>query len=297
MHTHTEPENTELLTPLWGEPLSAPAKLNLFLHVTGRRPDGYHLLQTLFRFIDFADSLVFLPRKDGEIVLESSLPHVPPEKNLVVRAARLLREKTGVRDGVSIRLSKHLPSGGGLGGGSSDAATTLLALNHLWQTGLSRPELQALGLALGADVPVFLFGQNAFAEGVGERLTPVALPPVWYLLLFPPVESDTAAVYQAPNLRRDTPPMRIEDWKADTGGDFGHNDLEPVATLLYPAIGEHLAWLRERVGEAKSRMSGSGSTVFAECPDEKAAEALAHQLPSHWKWRIARGLSRHPLLF
>ena len=280
-----------LVTPSWGEPLPAPAKLNLFLHVTGRRPDGYHLLQTVFRFIDFADSLVFLPRADGEIVLETNLPNVPMEKNLVVRAARLLQEKAGLRDGVSIRLEKHLPAGGGLGGGSSDAATTLLALNHLWQTGFSRSELQTLGLTLGADVPVFVFGQNAFAEGVGEELTPVELPPTWYLLLFPAVESDTAAVFSDPNLCRDTLPLRVEEWKSGQG----HNDLEAVATVLYPAIGEHLCWLRERVGEGRSRMSGSGATVFAEFPDEKSAYSLANQLPSHWKWRVAEGLAQHPL--
>jgi 4-diphosphocytidyl-2-C-methyl-D-erythritol kinase len=277
--------------PLWGEPLPAPAKINLFLHVTGRRSDGYHLLQTVFRFIDFVDSLIFLPRDDGKIVLETPLPNIPAEKNLVVRAARLLQEKAGIKNGVSIRLEKRLPSGGGLGGGSSDAATTLLALNHLWQIDFSRLELQKLGLALGADVPVFIFGENAFAEGVGEKLTPVDLPSTWYLLLFPPVESDTAAVFRAPGLRRDTPIMRIADWKAGQG----HNDLEPVATALYPAIGEYLCWLREHVGEA--RMSGSGATVFAEFPYEKSAYSLANQLPSHWKWRVVKGLPQHPLMF
>ncbi|MCL2020804.1 MAG: 4-(cytidine 5'-diphospho)-2-C-methyl-D-erythritol kinase [Betaproteobacteria bacterium] len=287
-----------LETPLWGKALPAPAKLNLFLHVIGCRADGYHLLQTLFRFIDFADSLAFLPRDDGKIILETPLANIPAERNLAVRAARLLREQTGVHDGVSIRLEKRLPSGGGLGGGSSDAATTLLALNHLWQTGLSSPELQALGLNLGADVPVFIRGQNAFAEGVGERLTPVALPTSWYLLLFPPVAADTAAVFRAPGLRRDTPVMRLADWQAsmehNVGHNFGRNDLEPVATALYPVIGEYLSWLRAHAG--RGRMSGSGATVFAECPDEAAALALAGKLPSGWKWRIARGLSRHPLL-
>ncbi|MCL2075668.1 MAG: 4-(cytidine 5'-diphospho)-2-C-methyl-D-erythritol kinase [Betaproteobacteria bacterium] len=283
-----------LETPRWGKPLSAPAKLNLFLYVIGRRADGYHLLQTLFRFIDFADSLVFLPRDDGKIVLETPLANIPAEKNLAVRAARLLRERTGVHAGVSISLEKRLPSGGGLGGGSSDAATTLLALNHLWQTGLSRPELQALGLNLGADVPVFIFGQNAFAEGVGEELTPIVLPTSWYLLLFPPVAADTAAVFSSPDLRRDT--MRITDWQEglEPGHNFGRNDLEPVATALYPVIGEYLSWLRAHAG--RGWMSGSGATVFAECPDEAAALALAHDLPSGWKWRIAKGLSQHPLL-
>jgi 4-diphosphocytidyl-2-C-methyl-D-erythritol kinase len=277
--------------PAWGEPLPAPAKLNLFLHVTGRRPDGYHLLQTLFRFINFADTLIFSPREDGAIVLETPLPNVPAEKNLALRAARLLQEKTGAQGGISIWLEKQLPTGGGLGGGSSDAATTLMALNHLWQTGLSCQELQALGLSLGADVPVFILGENAFAEGVGEQLTPVALPPAWYLLLFPPVEADTAAVFRAPELCRNTPPIQAMNWKS------GRNDLEPVATALYPAIAEYLAWLRLRVGEDKGRMSGSGATVFAECPDEASVRALAAEVPSGWKWRIARGLSRHPLTF
>jgi len=288
------------LMPAWGKPLPAPAKLNLFLHVTGRRPDGYHLLQTLFRFIDFADHLTFLPREDGAIVLETPLPKVPAGKNLVVRAARLLREKTGIQAGVSIRLEKALPSGGGLGGGSSDAATTLLALNHLWQTGLSRPELQALGLSLGADVPVFLFGQNAFAEGIGDQFMPVVLSHAWYLLLFPPVAANTAVVFamqkSAPLHERGLKDTLREEY-LKTHCYPQDNDLEPAATTLYPAIAEYLDWLRARVGEGKGRMSGSGATVFAECPDEASARKLADAVPSGWKWRVARGLSRHPLDF
>ncbi|MDR2637010.1 MAG: 4-(cytidine 5'-diphospho)-2-C-methyl-D-erythritol kinase [Zoogloeaceae bacterium] len=275
----------------WHSSWPAPAKLNLFLHVVGRRPDGYHLLQTLFRFIDHGDRLSFSPRDDGRIVAETPLPGVPPESDLSVRAARLLQEKTGVRQGVGIRLEKRLPLGGGLGGGSSDAATTLIALNHLWQTRLSRAALREIGLSLGADVPVFIFGQNAFAEGIGEKLTAVSLPERWYLLLVPPVGVPTAAIFRAPDLRRDTPPLDFSGWHPG----MGHNDLEPVATRLYPPIAERLAWLRAETGDAASRMSGSGACVFAECPDEARARALAARLPADWQGHVVRGLPEHPL--
>jgi 4-diphosphocytidyl-2-C-methyl-D-erythritol kinase len=269
----------------------APAKINLFLHVVGRRADGYHLLQTLFRFLDYGDTLRFFPRADGKIALVTPLSGVPPEHNLCVRAARLLQAETGCKHGVDIALEKRLPMGGGLGGGSSNAATTLLALNHLWQLGLSRARLQELALTLGADVPVFVFGQNAFAEGVGERLTALELPETWCLLLMPPVAAPTARIFAAPDLRRDTPCIRAADWRPG----FGHNDLEPVAAALYPQINEYLVWLRARAGQTASRMSGSGACVFAECPDEKSARALCAELPDGWRGKVARALPAHPL--
>ena len=266
----------------------APAKLNLFLHVVGRRADGYHLLQTLFRFVDYADVLHFAPRADGAVVLSKPLPGVPPESDLTVRAARLLQAETGCRDGVEIRLDKRLPMGGGLGGGSSDAATVLLALNHLWQLGLPRQRLQQIGLTLGADVPVFIFGCNAFAEGVGEELRAVDLPSAWYVVLESPVPVPTAAIFGAPGLRRDTPPMHAGDWRPG----MGTNDLQPVAVARFPAVAERLAWL-SRFGDA--RMTGSGACVFAEFPDQAAAEAVLRQLPANSHGWVAAGLARHPL--
>ena len=267
----------------------APAKLNLFLHVVGRRDDGYHLLQTVFRFIDRADSLGFAPRADGRIALATPLPGVLPEQDLTVRAARLLQEASGCTQGVTIHLDKLLPMGGGLGGGSSDAATALLALNHLWQTGLSRDELGRLGLRLGADVPVFIHGRNCFAEGVGERFTDLDLPPASYLVLQPPVHVPTAAIFGAPELPRDTPPLLPRDWHPGMGG----NDLEAVASARYPAIAEHLAWLRQFAPQAM--MTGSGACVFAAFADRADAEAVRSALPDGWIGWVADGLSAHPL--
>lgn len=272
----------------WDSTWPAPAKLNLFLHVVGRRPDGYHLLQTVFRFVDHGDSLTFSPRDDGRIVLATPIPGVPPETDLTVRAARLLQAASGCRQGATIALEKRLPMGGGLGGGSSDAATVLLALNHLWQLGLPRRRLQELGLALGADVPVFVFGRNAFAEGVGEELIPVDLPPAHYLVLEPPVAVPTAAVFGAPDLKRDTPAIRPGDWRPGIGG----NDLEPVACRRFPAVAEHLEWLK-RFGPAL--MTGSGACVFASFATGEAARKVLSQLPAGWRGWTAAGLGEHPL--
>ncbi|HZX33342.1 MAG TPA: 4-(cytidine 5'-diphospho)-2-C-methyl-D-erythritol kinase, partial [Rhodocyclaceae bacterium] len=255
----------------WDSTWPAPAKLNLFLHVVGRRPDGYHLLQTLFRFVDRGDSLRFQPRADGDIVLANPIPGVPPDSDLTVRAARLLQLETGCCQGATIYLDKRLPMGGGLGGGSSDAATVLLALNHLWELNLPRQRLQELGLGLGADVPVFVFGRNAFAEGVGEALQPVDLPPAWYVVLEPPVQVPTAAIFGAPDLKRDTPPIRAVDWRPG----FGHNDLEPVACTRFPAVAEYLDWLKP-FGPAM--MTGSGACVFAEFDSRQAAESVLARL-------------------
>lgn len=267
----------------------APAKLNLFLHVVGRRSDGYHLLQTVFRFIDRCDSLRFAPRDDGQIVLANPLPGVTPESDLCYRAARILRDATGCQQGVTITLDKRLPMGGGLGGGSSDAATVLLALNHLWQTGLSRPRLEQLGLALGADVPVFIHGHNTFAEGVGEHFTDVDLPAASYLVLVPPVNVPTAAIFTAPELPRATPPMRAGDWRPGIGG----NDLQGVACARFPAVAEHLAWLRQFSPQAM--MTGSGACLFAPFASRGEAEQVLAGLPVEMAGWVADGLAAHPL--
>lgn len=273
----------------WTSEWPAPAKLNLFLHVVGRRPDGYHLLQTVFRFIECADYLRFAPRVDGEIVLATPTPGVAEEADLTVRAARMLQAHTGCRQGASITLRKHLPMGGGLGGGSSDAATVLLALNHLWQTGLPRSELERIGLALGADVPVFVHGRNCFAEGVGERFIDLELPAATYLILQPAAHVPTAAIFGAATLRRDTPPLDPSQWRPG----IGHNDLEPVACAAFPPVAAALDWLRGFAPEAM--MTGSGACVFAAFADPAAAQAVFDQRPSGWCGWVARGLAQHPL--
>lgn len=273
----------------WDSTWPAPAKLNLFLHVIGRRADGYHLLQTVFRFIDRADNLRFTPRDDGAIVLATPTPGVPPESDLTVRAARLLQQATGSKHGATIYLDKKLPMGGGLGGGSSDAATVLLALNHLWKTGLPRRDLEKLGLALGADVPVFVHGRNTFAEGVGEAFTDVDLPAEHYLVLHPAVNVPTAAIFGATELKRDTPPMRAADWHHGQG----RNDLEPVACAKFPTVAEHLDWLRQFAPTAL--MTGSGACVFAGFPTHGEAAAILSRLPTGKTGWIAEGLPAHPL--
>ena len=272
----------------WHSVYPAPAKLNLFLHVVGRRDDGYHLLQTLFRLVDHGDALRFAPRADGDVRLATPLPGVPPDSDLTVRAARLLQAETGCRQGVEIAVDKRLPMGGGLGGGSSDAATVLLALNHLWQLGLPRARLQQIGLTLGADVPVFVGGRNAFAEGVGEALQPLDLAPAWYVVLEPPVAVPTAAIFGAPELKRDTLPIAAADWAPGVGG----NDLQAVAVVRFPAVAEHLRWL---AGYGDARMSGSGACVFAEFGTAQAAQAVLDELPATMVGWVAAGLERHPL--
>lgn len=273
----------------WDSDWPAPAKLNLFLHVVGRRADGYHLLQTVFRFIDRADTLRFEPRADDRIVLATPIPGVPPDSDLTVRAARLLQQATGCTRGATISLDKRLPMGGGLGGGSSDAATVLLALNHLWQTGLSRPALEKLGLTLGADVPVFVHGRNTFAEGVGEAFTDLELPAASYLVLHPAVNVPTAAIFGAPELRRDTPPIEAAEWRPGQG----HNDLEAVACSKFPEVAAHLAWLKQHAPAAM--MTGSGACVFAGFARRSAAEAVFRALPAGFDGWLADGLTEHPL--
>jgi 4-diphosphocytidyl-2-C-methyl-D-erythritol kinase len=268
---------------------AAPGKLNLFLHVLGRRADGYHLLQTVFRLIDRCDRVGVAVREDGEIRRAGALPGVPPEQDLCVRAARLLKRHCGTRLGAELALEKTLPIGGGLGGGSSDAATTLIVLNRLWGAGLARAELQALAAQLGADVPFFVFGESALGEGAGERLTALALPPAWYLVLVPPVALATRDVFSDNALTRNTKPLKIPPFFSGLGA----NDLEAVAVKRSPEIAAHLDWLRQRSPQA--RMTGSGACVFAEFATEREARAALGELPGAMRGFVARGLERHPL--
>ncbi len=285
----------------WGVWLDAPAKINLFLHVVGRRPDGYHLLQTAFRFLDVGDRLRFSARPDGQVRRVNPLAGVAEEDDLCVRAARILKSHAGCWLGVDIELDKRLPMGGGLGGGSSDAATVLVALNRLWRLDLSRAELQALALQLGADVPVFVFGRSAFAEGVGERLQPLELPPAAYLVVAPGVSVPTQRVFAAPDLTRNTETCKIADFAAASAGGrlFGHNDLQPVAAGFYPEVARAIESLGVLAGAQNVRMSGSGACVFAQCADideaRRLLEAASATWPESWQGFVARGVDRHPL--
>lgn len=267
---------------------AAPAKLNLSLLVTGRRADGYHLLQTVFRFIDFADQIHLTVRHDGRIERTTALAGVAANDDLTVRAARLLQQAAGVTLGVDIAVDKQLPLGGGLGGGSSDAATVLIALNRLWQLDWPPQRLQALALSLGADVPVFIFGESALATGVGEELTPLALPPAWYVVLMPPVGVATAGIFQDQDLIRDSIPLTIPPFSFVAG----RNDLEVVVCRHYPEVAAHLAWLKQR---GAARMTGSGACVFAEFGSEAEAREVLAGLPQTMRGIVARGLDRHPL--
>ncbi len=277
-------EGNEGLSAAW----PAPAKLNLMLRIVGRRPDGYHRLQTVFQFLNHGDRLWFEPRADGLIQRVGEIPGVPAEADLTVRAARLLQQTTGVRQGATIRIAKHLPMGGGLGGGSSDAATTLVALNHLWRTGLTLAELAALGLTLGADVPVFVHGQAAWAEGVGERLTPLELDEPWFLVLTPACPVATGAVFNDPDLTRNSPPITISDFMTGVGG----NDCEAVVYRRYPEVAAAARWLAQ---QGQARLTGTGSCLFAAFPEASSAERVLAQRPSGWTGFVAQGRNRSPL--
>ncbi|MBR0568263.1 4-(cytidine 5'-diphospho)-2-C-methyl-D-erythritol kinase [Azoarcus sp. L1K30] len=279
--------------PLPGSPRQlqgclAPAKLNLFLHVTGRREDGYHMLQTAFRMLDWGDTLDFRVRDDGRIRRLSVLPGVAEEDDIVIRAARLLQRESGCSAGADITLHKVLPMGGGLGGGSSDAATTLIALNHLWETGLDRRALQALGLRLGADVPFFIFGRDAFAEGVGELFQPLTLDDVVYVVISPGVSISTAEIFSSKDLTRNTVPIKIADFTASSA----RNDLQAVACNRYPEVAEAINWLAQF---APARMTGSGACVFAAIDSGALAQRIVEQCPTRWKAWKASSLARHPL--
>lgn len=285
----------------------APAKLNLFLHVTGRRPDGYHLLQSVFQLVDRGDTLDFTLRGDGQVRRVTDVPGVPEDADLVVRAARLLQAEVQRRTGTSppgadIAVRKILPLGGGLGGGSSDAATTLLALNRLWRGGLSKQDLMDLGLPLGADIPFFLFGTTAFAEGVGEALQAVDGPDCWYVVIEPGVQVPTGDIFTSEHLTRNTAAVIISDFSrhfVDQGTvlrQFGRNDLQQVATRLFPPVAEAVEWLGA-YGDA--RMTGSGACVFCAFHGEEQADAVLSAFeataPSTWKGWKAKALRRHPM--
>jgi len=266
----------------------APAKLNLFLHVTGRREDGYHTLQTAFRFVDFGDEVGFRLRGDDGIHRLAPVAGVAEDQDLTLRAARLLQSESGCRLGVDIAIEKRLPVGGGLGGGSSDAATTLIVLNKLWGLGWSRIRLQQIGLQLGADVPVFIFGRSAFAEGVGERLRAIELGPAWYVVLVPQVTVSTAEIFAARELTRNTKAIKIAAFSIGQG----HNDLQSVACERFPEIARHLNWLGKF---SAAMMTGSGACVFGAFDNESAARSVLEKLPTDMKGFAARGLDRHPL--
>ncbi len=274
-----------------GLSLPAPAKLNRLLLITGRRADGYHELQTLFQFLDHGDTLDITTRDDGEIRLSPGVPGIPVEDNLVVLAARLLQAETGCRLGADIQLHKRLPLGGGLGGGSSDAATTLLGLDALWGLGLTQTRLAELGVRLGADVPVFVRGHAAWAEGIGERLTPVELDTPWFVVIHPGVHVSTARVFGAPELTRDSPPITMA--RALQGGaSRWRNDCERIVREGYPEVARALDWLG---AHSHAMLTGTGACVFATTEDEHQADRLMVGLPAHWQAFKARGLNRSPL--
>jgi 4-diphosphocytidyl-2-C-methyl-D-erythritol kinase len=278
----------------------APAKLNLFLHVTGRRDDGYHSLQTVFQLVDLSDSLDFRLLKRPDVVRANPLPGVAPEADLCVRAARALQKSSGIGLGAAITLNKRIPMGGGLGGGSSDAATTLIALNRLWSIGFNRRQLMAIGAPLGADVPFFIFGHNAFAEGIGHDLTRIETEERFFAVIHPGVSVPTAVIFGAPELTRNTLPIKISDFCAGAqavatkrlGADFGTNDLEAVAKARFPAVGEALDWLG-RFGVA--RMTGSGACVFAAFDTRDAALSSLQGIPEKWTGWVCASRSSHPL--
>ncbi|MDR3390345.1 MAG: 4-(cytidine 5'-diphospho)-2-C-methyl-D-erythritol kinase [Sulfuriferula sp.] len=271
----------------------APAKLNLFLHVVGRRADGYHLLETVFRFVDYGDTVRLSLRDDGCIVRVQALEGVPEEQDLCVRAARLLQQAGGVSLGVDIALDKRLPMGGGLGGGSSDAASVLLGLNRLWQLNWTRERLQALALQLGADVPVFVFGQSAFAQGIGEQLQAVRLAPAWYLVLVPPVHVSTPKIFAHQQLTRDSKTIRITDFsETELLLSLTRNDLQSVVCAEYHVVAEYLAWLGQY---AQARMTGSGACVFAMFDSEVEAQRILAIMPNGMRGFVAQGMDKHPL--
>ena len=271
----------------------APAKLNLFLHITGRRDDGYHLLQTVFQFLDYGDRLSFSLRDDGEVHRIGDHPQVAEQDDLTVRAAKLLQQAAGIRRGVDIRIDKRLPMGGGVGGGSSDAATTLVVMNRLWDAGFSEQQLAELGLQLGADVPVFVKGTAAFAEGVGEQLTPIELAEPWYLVVKPPVHVSTAEIFNDPQLTRHCQAITICDLQASAAAmDELSNVCEPIAQQHYPEIADLISYLK-RYGQA--RMTGTGACVFVSFEDRSTAQQALAELPEKWTGFVARGKNISPL--
>jgi 4-diphosphocytidyl-2-C-methyl-D-erythritol kinase len=266
----------------------APAKLNLFLHITGRREDGYHNLQTAFQFLDFGDSLFFDTNNSGKIALKTEFAGVPSEDNLIVKAATLLKPFTETHHGVDISVTKRLPMGGGLGGGSSNAATTLVALNKLWQCGLSQQKLAQIGLSLGADVPIFIAGHAAWAEGVGEDLTPISPIEPWFAVISPDCHVSTAEIFSSVELTRDCEPITIPRFLSGEG----RNVCEAVVVKHYPAVANALEWLAQY---APPRMTGTGACVFADFQSQQQAQDVIDKLPSHWQGFVAKGCNQSPL--
>lgn len=276
--------------------LPAPAKLNLCLHITGQRADGYHDLQTVFQLLDYGDTLHFSPRNDGSVRLSPNIKGIPPEDNLVWRAAEKLKIYSSLHSdsprafsGIDIRVEKRIPMGGGLGGGSSNAATTLIALNHLWRCGLNNEQLQEVGLGLGADVPVFVLGHSAWAEGVGEQLSPLELPSAWFLVLTPACHVTTAEVFTHKDLTRDTPPITVAAF-LEQGGK---NDCQPLVRALHPEVDKALIWLDNF--SCHATMSGTGASVFAAFDSEAEAREILNQAPKNLTGFVARGVNRSPV--
>ena len=274
----------------------APAKLNRFLHITGQRPDGYHLLQTIFQFLDYSDQIFFDVRSDGEIKLLNPVKGVADEDNLVIRAARLLKKNSRTTLGADISLKKILPMGGGLGGGSSNAATVLVALNYLWELDYNAAQLADMGLQLGADVPVFIHGQAAWAEGVGEKFQDVILDEPWFCVIVPAVHVSTAEIFSDPQLTRNTSPITISDFLEGNG----INDCESLVVSRYNEVAEVIQWMKSHVDNQSAcvvptRMTGTGACVFAGLATEQDAKQVIEQLPEHWQAFTAKGLNESPL--
>ena len=269
----------------------APAKINLFLHITGRRADGYHTLQSVFQLLDFYDTLHIKPTKNSEIKRVNEINGVPASQCLCALAASALQQFTGCKLGVEYAIDKCIPMGGGLGGGSSDAATMLLALNHLWQLNLSRAQLMQIGLKLGADVPIFIFGQNAWAEGVGEILSPIDLSEQYYIVLTPQVHVSTAQVFANSTLTRDTKPLKIADFSSGAYSSSFRNDLEAVVCKEFPAVAATLKWLNQF---GLARMSGSGASVFVAVKSKQSADELLPKKPANTTGFVAKGIVQHP---
>jgi len=266
----------------------APAKINLFLHITGQRDDSYHLLQTAFQFLDYGDVLQFGVHDNPSISLSTAIDGVDDEDNLIIRAARALQASANIQQGVNITIEKRLPIGGGLGGGSSNAATTLLALNQLWQCHLSKTELAQLGLTLGADVPIFIHGEAAWAEGVGEQLSPISPPEPWYAVIAPDCHVSTAEVFSSQELTRDCEPITISRFLSGEG----RNICEDVVTKLYPQVSEALSWLGQY---GKARMTGTGACIFASFDSRAQAQQVITAIPAHWQGFVAKGCNCSPL--
>jgi 4-diphosphocytidyl-2-C-methyl-D-erythritol kinase len=276
--------------------LRAPAKLNLFLHIVGRRSDGYHLLQSVFQLIDWCDVVTLKLIPENEVRRIHPIPGVAPDDDLVVRAAKLLKDFSGIQSGVEIGLKKEIPMGAGLGGGSSDAASTLIGLNALWNLNLDKPTLSTLGLKLGADVPFFIFGKNAFVEGIGEEIQEISLKTQDFLVIFPNRSIATASIFQDPELTRDHAPITIDGFLASLNSEQS-NDCQAVAVRICPEVKQALDWIRQAVPGSAPRMSGSGSSVFTVL-DPKTNNAnlqnLLQNLPKGWVGRIVRGLNKNP---